>query len=273
MKINIKEEYNIYFCFASRFIHDIRKVAENVRKPTEVLLNKNDSFYGTILKDGNLKYTLNNLDKIDKEHNSSKSLPYISTKIIFNSKLKDLSSSSTYLNSEEIESKSIHSIKDIENKDFYSSFEIFTKNNIIFNPRKLFFKVIFPLAFKDMIFNDKTFKDIKLTFLLKFRNHNNLTKETKQMAYPVKQKNYSNFLEPKIFLKRDFNFYDPKFFELSHSYISKEVLEQKKENIIFYPHKYRYVREKDEKSLFCELVTTQYLYFGKMTFLKDYIVF
>ena len=273
MKVNLKEEYNIYFCFASRFIHDIRKVIEKIRNPSVIILNKSESFYSLTIKDVNLDYTFSNLDKIDKGHNSSNNLPYISTKIIFNSKLKDLSTSSTNLNSEEFESKSIHSIKDIEYKDFYSSFEMFTNNNIIFNPRKFFFKVIFPLAFKDMIFNDKIFKDIKLAFLLKFMNYDNLTKETKQMAYPVKQKNYSNFLEPKIFLKRDFNFYDPKFFDLSHSYIPKEVLEQKKEDIIFYPHKYRYAKEKDEKSLFCELVTTQNLYFGKMTFLKDYIVF
>jgi len=275
MKVNLKEEYNIYFCFASRFIHDIRKYIEKSRNPSAFILNKSDSFYNITLNASNLDNTINSLEPVDKdkENNSSKNLPYISNKIIFSSKLKDLSTSSTNLNSEEFESKSIQSIKDIEDKDFYCSFEIFTKNNIIFNPRKFFFKVIFPLAFKNMIFNDRIFKDIKLTFFLKFMNHDNLTKETKQIAYPVKQKNYSNFLEPKIFLKRDFNFYDSIFFELSHSYIPIEVLEQKKENIIFYPHKYKYAKEKDEKSLFCELVTTQNLYFGKMTFLKDYIVF
>ena len=273
MKVNLKDEYNVSFCFSSRFIHDIRKVVETIRTVSVIPLNKEDSFYSLTLKEANLDNSFNILEPEIKGQNSSKNLPYISTKIIFNSKLKDLSTSSTNLNSEELESKSIHSIKDIEEKDFYSSFEMFTKNNIIFNPKKLFFKIIFPLAFKDMIFNDRAFRDIKLTFLLKFRNNNNLIKETKQMPYPVKQKNFSNFLEPKIFLKRDFNFYDPTFFGLSHSYIPKEVLEQKKENIIFYPHRHRYINEKEGKFLYCELVTTQNLYFGKMTFLNDYIVF
>lgn len=273
MKVNLKNEYNIYFCFSSRFIHDIRKMIEKFRTASVVPLNRIDSFYIIPTKDDvNLDNTFFNINQVDKD-NSSKNLPYLSTKIIFNSKLKDLSTSSTNLNSEELDSKSIQSIKDIEDNELYCSFELFNKNNIIFNPKKLFFKVIFPLAFKGMIFNDKIFKDIKHTFLLKFRNKNKLNKETKQIAYPVKQKNYSNFLEPKIFLKRDFNFYDQQFLNVSHSYIKKEVLEKKKENIIFYPHKYRYVKEKEEKFLFCELVTTQYLYFGKMTFLKDYIVF
>lgn len=105
--------------------------------------------------------------------------------------------------------------------------------------------------------------------MTKFRKYIDINKESKQINYPTKQKNYSNSLEPKIFLQRDFNFYDKVFFRVSHSYIKEEVLNKYLKNIIFYPHKYN-LKEQNYNliSFFCELVTQQYVYFGKMYFLK-----
>ena len=96
------------------------------------------------------------------------------------------------------------------------------------------------------------------------------------MNYPIKQKNFSNSLEPKTFLRRDYNIYNRDFFKVSHNYIKKELIkENDKKNLFFYPHEY-YSKKifMNENNYFdCELITTQFVYFGKMYIGEEYICF
>ena len=96
------------------------------------------------------------------------------------------------------------------------------------------------------------------------------------MNYPIKQKNFSNSLEPKTFLRRDYNIYNRDFFKVSHNYIKKELIkENDKKNLFFYPHEY-YSKKifMNENNYFdCELITTQFVYFGKMYIGEEYLCF
>ena len=101
-------------------------------------------------------------------------------------------------------------------------------------------------------------------------------KKTKQLEYPTKEKNFSNSLEPKIFFKRDYNFYKNKFFPVSHRYIWKiedKFINSKDDNILYF-YKHSFEREyENEKEFDCELITTQFIYFGKFIIHKNYIYF
>ena len=169
------------------------------------------------------------------------------------------------------EENSFNSIIDNENV-YFCSFEILVKENIIINAKNLFFKKIFSQPFKNLIFDDEIFKYIRSCYLVNYKNYKGLDYQTKQLKYPTKQKNFSNGLEPKIFLKKDFNFYDTQFFKISHSYI--ELKNHIKFH--FYPHKFNTIQEIQMKFKYkfnCELITNQYLYSGSLLLSNCFMIF
>ena len=274
MKINLKEEYNIFYCYSSRLLHDIKKI-----KPIDI---KRDFFETDKVSIKSNTFCVNNINELLDNNNelniSTNSLPFLSTKSTYKSNLKDLYLSNKSLTLKSYDSKSSDEIlllqeNENEENDFYDSFELIKKNYFIYNPKNFFFKKIFSDIFKNIIFNDNMFKKIKNVYLIKNRKEQIIYKESKQLNFPIKQRNFSNFLEPKIFIKRDSNFYNNEFFSISHDYIKKELLNENIENIFFYKHKYKFLKEEIISFLFCELVTNQYIYFGKMYFSKDYIIF
>ena len=153
---------------------------------------------------------------------------------------------------------------------YYNPFDITSKKKSINNPKNYFLKITFAEIYKDLMFNDSTFEKIKLSYFSKFREHKELCKDSKQMNYPIKQKNYCNSVEPKIFMKRDYNFYDERILEISHSYLNFDILKQNIKNIYFYPH---INKKKDTKFLECELVTAEYVIFGKIYFFENFTYF
>lgn len=87
-------------------------------------------------------------------------------------------------------------------KPFLNIFSNFKNTrNIIFNGKKYFLKNIFAESFKDLLYNDNNFKKIKLTFLIKHRQYKNIDIDTKQFNYPSAQKNFSNSVSQKYFIK------------------------------------------------------------------------
>ena len=292
MKVNLKEEYNINYCYSSRLIHDFRKVSDaqniniNMKTPKNENLKKSRAFSVNI--DANSSFEISNNDINNSTNNFTNNIPLIANKSVYHSSLNDicLNNQNSGLSGIMEDSNSLEDLSlifnnenEIENKnknnskDLFCTFELISKNTIIYKPKNIFFKIIFSEVFKDIMYNDKTFNKIKNTFFMKYRKIANLSKETKQMNYPIRQKNYSNFLEPMIFLQRDFKFYDKHFFPVSHPYINKDILDSNIENIFFYEHKYKFPIEEVNKFLYCELVTRQYIYFGKMYFSKLFIIF
>ena len=283
MKINLKEEYNILYCYSSRLLHDIKNKVNKTKIEKDIFSSDENlklDDHAISLKNINVINDINNNNNIDNNNevnnnNSSNSLPFLSTKSTYKSNLNDLYLSNKSLTLQSFDSKSSDDVKLIENEDneFYSSFELLIENNIIYNPKNFFFKKIFSDVYKNIAFNDNVFKKIKNVYLIKNRLKQSVSKESKQLNYPIKQKNYSNFLEPRIFLKRDSDFYNKEFFPISHSYIKKDILNNINESHFFYKHKFKFNKKELKKMLFCELVTNQYIYFGKMYFSDNFIIF
>ena len=161
-----------------------------------------------------------------------------------------------------------------ENRCFLT-FDKLEKGNVILNPKNYFLKIKFSGIFKDVFFKDKVFQKIKYTFLSKYRNEKGLETRTKQLEYPSKEKNFSNSLEPKSFLRRDYKFYKNDFFPVSHKYINSTLISDRDDDkLFFYRHKFEEdLKNEINKDFKCELITNQFLYYGIFRFHKDYIYF
>jgi hypothetical protein len=163
-----------------------------------------------------------------------------------------------------------------DSKNWFFQFEKLKKNYIIINPKNYLLKRYFSLNYKDIFFKDELFQKIKSSYLCTYRNNKALNVKTKQLNYPTKQKNFSNSLEPKTFLRRDYNIYNRDFFKVSHNYIKGELIkENDKKNLFFYPHEYysKNILKNQNFCFECELITTQFLYYGKMYIGKEYLCF
>ena len=160
----------------------------------------------------------------------------------------------------------------------------------IYNPKNLFIKRIFSHIYYKLIFYDKAFMYIKNKYLRQFKKANI---NTKQLNFPSKVKNFSNFFEPKLFLRKDFNFFDETYFRISHDFLyrnvynikeiidktkekeTKSLLQEKLSLVKFYEHSFNidYILKEKDKYFDCELVTPQYVYYGYIIFSQEYIYF
>ena len=258
----LKNEYALEYCFSSKLIK--RKIKEN-----KVELNENKIIPDTIKNsDDKSKHSSDNASVNNK---NSKDISSYQKDVLLNSSEMNLDISEENKTNEEIKEKDINSSP--ESNQFNHSYELIKEKYLMLNPRNFFFKRIFSDVYKDLIFKNKTFIDIKNIYIIKGRNNKGIIRETKQLDYPSRQKNYSNFLEPRIFLRRDFNFFDEIYFPVSFCYVPKPLLHEKIEEMVLYKHQYKYKKEKMVLDLDCELVTNQHIIFGKMYFFNKFIVF
>ena len=260
--IIIKDEYNLEYCYASRLYNYNNKkekplkIKNNKKNETKFSEHKSEKHSDNSLINNkatqNISITIS--DNIIKESSNNKSKKFLENYDIIN-QIK--------------EEKKKNKINEI--KTFNHSFELIKENLTILNPRNFFLKKIFSDIFKDIMFKNKSFICIKNIYINKFGNKIGLIKESKQIDYPTKQKNYSNFLEPKIFLKKDFNFFDKIYFPISFQYLPKSFTNKSLVDIYFYKHQFKFKKEKlnEEMIHICELVTNQYIYFGKIYIFKN----
>ena len=280
MILNLKDEYNIKYCYSSRLINEkitdiniIRKTVDPENNTCVDDVKENDVNNDNV---NEINDNLNTQGTI-KNDTISRINTFRRTTLIFLDDFEDIPISKNMISSIEVKesNKSLEYLKEPEEKniEYFTAFELIKKGNNIYNPKNYFLKIIFAEIYKNITFNDKAFKLIKSTYLSSYRNYN-IHKDSKQINYPIKQKNFSNSVEPKIFMRRDYNFYDENYINVSHSYLKKDLLNKEIENIFFYPHDYKIkMQKKDIYSLFCELVTPLYVYFGKMYFFENYMFF
>ena len=266
----LKEENNISYCYSSRLIYDLKnKLIQNENRNT--IIDKETIQVNENLINNSLNIENESLSESTTRTTTTKSIPFLMNKNIDN--INNVKNMSLF----KVNSSKILDIgKDYEKEEklCFNDFEIIKSKNCIFEPKNYFFKNIFSEIFKDILLNDKTFKSIKNSYLSKFRNSKNINKDTKQINYPVTQKNFSNSREPKIFLRRDFNFYDEIMLKISHRYINIDIVRKNLDTIFFYRHKYNITEQKEKFNfLYCELVTQQFVFFGKMYFFEEYIFF
>ena len=160
-----------------------------------------------------------------------------------------------------------------EDNKCFDTFDKVINGNVLINPKNYLMKIVFSDSFKNVLFKDEVFQKVKHSFVSKYRDNIGLDFRTKQLEYPSTEKNFSNFLEPKTFLRRDYNFYKNDFFPVTHEYIKKNLINERDDNKLFF-YKHSFQRDlNNEKDFDCELITNQLLYFGKFIMHKKYIYF
>ena len=99
----------------------------------------------------------------------------------------------------------------------------------LFNTKRDLMKNIFSLYFIDTIFYDKNFIELKKLFfqtyghsIEQFSNRN-----FSSLNYPTRIKNFSNGLEPSLFLKPFNDFYSHKTFPITHEYFENYLNKNK----------------------------------------------
>ena len=190
--------------------------------------------------------------------------------------------------------KEIEKIKTQMNQEkyyntYYCTLDDVKKRCFMYNPKNILIKRFFSHIFYRSLFYCKAFMIIKNRYINSFPTANI---ENKQLNYPSKIKNFSNILEPKLFLKKDFNIYNTKYFPISHDFLTKippgyeEIDPQKQSNskallkanvfdINFYPHRFNVsdVFEEKDRYFDCELVTQQFTYFGYLILGDKYLYY
>ena len=159
----------------------------------------------------------------------------------------------------------------------------------LYNPKNVLIKRLFSHIFYKSLFHCKAFMLIKNIYLNTFHQAN---MENKQLNYPSKLKNFSNVLEPKLFLKKDCHIFYKKYFRISHDNLFRippiykfedENKKKKMEALIasnvseikFYEHRFNIndILEEKERYFNCELVNPQFTYFGFIFLGNNYLYF
>ena len=194
----------------------------------------------------------------------------------------------------DIKEKEIEKIKEDLRKDkyfndYYCNLDDIKNRCHIENPKSVFIKRNFSHIFYKSLFYCKAFKTIKNIYLALFPQANAVNK---QLDYPSKIKNYSDSLGPKLFLRKNFNLFNTKYFYVSHDFLTKsspkfeiedenkkaklqKLLESNISDINFFEHRFNIdeVLEEKDKYFDCELINQQFTYCGYMFFGNNYIYF
>ena len=164
------------------------------------------------------------------------------------------------LHNKDINSKSEK--EEIENNSFENLNE-----NIIINPKRKLLLINFAIYFQDIYFYDQNFKNLKDYF----KSHYACNKETKLLNYPSKIKNFSNIFEPRLFLKKDFNFFTNKYFSISHDYFITYLDKLKYKTIPFYKKPIQILNNNEKYD--CELINIKYSLGGIIHITHNFILF
>ena len=215
-------------------------------------------------------------------------------KLIKKEKSKNINCKINITSNKEINYLEIEKIKFNMNYDtYFSSYYCFLddikKRCLMYNPKNILIKRFFAHIFYKSFFNCKAFMLIKNIYLNSFPKAN---VENKQLNYPSKIKNFSNIYGPKIFLKKNFDFYNTKYFPITHDFLVKdppdfdEINNDKKakikdlikanvSDINFYEHRFNIndILEEEDRYFDCELITQQYTYYGFIIIGNSYIYY
>ena len=181
--------------------------------------------------------------------------------------LKNINLDYIKTNNDDLENKKKKEVRQfnlLEDKNNIYFFEDID-NNYIKNVKKDIMNNIFSLYFLDTFYYNELFHTMKNYFLNKF---DNVECKTKSLNYPSKFKNYNNGLEPAIFLKQHNNFFNSKFYPISHPYFSDYLKKHNISNSIkLTPKKLPdslINSDINKGQLFCELIKIETSYFGRI---------
>ena len=262
--VTLKDKYKLEYCYSSKL-----KIKKNINAEIPSVKLEEEKPNNKIKSQDHKSNTSSENASINNKSSQNSSL------LIAGSVLKARAASNFEMSLDITDDmvKTKDEIIETNIKEFNHSFELIKENLTIVNPRNFFFKKIFSEAFKELLFTNKAFIDIKKLYIIKYRDKRGFKRESKQINYPTNQKNFSNFLEPRIFLRRDYNFFDKIFFPISFCYLNDSFVKDKLEDFYLYKHKFKYKKEKIKLELACELVTSKDIHFGKMYLFEKYFIF
>ena len=165
----------------------------------------------------------------------------------------------------------------------FSLEKIETMNKVILFPKSTLIEEIFAIYFIERLFYNKPFIKMRQYFKYYVKKHHNTEIETKVFFnYPIIMKNYisNNLYFGGLFLKHDLDFFNNRYFNISHSYF-KEKLKDSIQKRIFPKisdqddiNKFLKDNSNEKKYIFyVDLVTNRNVVFGKLIFNKYLLYF
>ena len=218
------------------------------------------SSYNTItdIKNNN---KINILPSINSSNSSLLTENQTTNNININKNKENSSNNNTIINKTQLED------------DINCNFLLELDSKFLFNAKKELIKNIFSLNFLDTIFYDKTFFDLRKLFYKLYEGSLEFaTKYFPTLDYPTKIKNFSNGLEPALFLNPINNFYSNKTFPITHRYCNENIenkkLKPKNENFDLIK-KQIFIPQKDKKYNYnCELIKINHAIYGNIIYSK-----
>ena len=165
----------------------------------------------------------------------------------------------------------------------FSLEKIETMNKVILFPKSTLMEEIFAIYFIERLFYNKPFIKMKQYFKYYVKKKHNIDIETKNFFnYPIIMKNYisNNLYFGGLFLKHDLDFFNNRYFAISHPYF-KEKLQESIQKRIFPKisdqddiNKFLKDSSNEKKYIFyVDLVTNRNVVFGKLVFNKYLLYF
>ena len=199
--------------------------------------------------------------------NSNYSLPNFNRKANINKNKIDESS-----NNSDISKKN----NLIEDKDKINNICFFNQLDYmyLFNVKRDLMKNIFSLNFIDCIFYDKTFLELKKLFIQNYgANIHDDSLKNKLLNYPTKIKNFSNGMEPPLFVKPFNNFFENKTFPITHKYFYDYLQKNKQKYKFQYINLFRKEISIPKIEILseykCELIKIDHSLYGSIIYSKS----
>ena len=246
-------------------------------------MNEEELKNNNIETNSNFSEDLNNDSYSESYHTTANEKEYKDYIIINNSESSLLSAKPT--------NKNINIYQKNKDKDSLSSSSSTIKKNqleddincnflneldsvYLFNVKRDLMKNIFSLNFLEPIFYDKTFIKLRKIFYQQYESKlESKIEDFPNLNYPTKIKNFSNGVEPSLFVKPYNDYYANRTFDITHEYFEKYMednkIKFKNENISLL-EKQITIPTKEITCIYkCELISINRALYGKIIYSKS----
>ena len=144
----------------------------------------------------------------------------------------------------------------------------------LFNVKRDLMKNIFSLNFLDTIFYEKTFIKLRKIFFQQYESKlESKIEDFPNLSYPTKIKNFSNGLEPSLFVKPYNEYYANRTFSITHeyfeNYMKDKKIKYKNENISLIDKQLTIPTKEITRIYKCELISINRALYGKIIYSKS----
>ena len=199
---------------------DIKITCSNNQKKVCRTINKRKNFVKKIIK----KYDKDDPFDLDEDEDNMCNSSAIQTDIPMSEQEFTKSNINTNQNKKDSSQKNLFNLNSELNP--FSLDKIETMNKVILFPKSTLLEQVFAIYFEERLFYNKLF--IKMKQYFKYyvkRNHGTEIPNNNFFNYPIIMKNYisKNLYFGGLFLKHDLDFFNNRYFKISHSYFKDMV--------------------------------------------------